>query len=263
MRGKWIFIILWVVACAGKSPTNRPVTATPQVPPPAAPLTITIQALPAFATFEQWQNFVLGLKAAALPDLLVIYQIDDPKIIHRLVREHLKDLGFQEIWAQREKASGGKPRALPRLAFLSRLKAHGKPQSRGRQFLTTPFLLPDGRGLTVIAVDFASHNERNHGQLFQDLKGLRRSIGKDQIVIAAGQFDLSPEEENKFHWLERVVHPDWLVSPVLLPVGRRHSAHMILMSKDVYDGTLDWRLGRDSIRAENLASISLHPAREP
>lgn len=232
-----------------------------------------------------WNEEVLKLKLERLgrviksakngqgPDILVLQEVENKKVLQRLVDEHLKNEGYRVILLE-----GNDIRGID-VAIVSRLKTAGPPvlhqipfkkieEKRKRDtrgILQANFKLPDGRGLAVFAVHFPApfHPYELRADAVNFLNRLKRRLPKGVLAVAAGDFNITREENESKNVVERFFDEHWLAAHKLGCKGCRGTNYyapkdswsfldMILISKEFYDGTLDWKAVPASVRILNL-----------
>lgn len=206
------------------------------------------------------------------PHLLMLQEIENKSVLERLVREHLSDLKYQVVLIE-----GQDQRGID-VAMLSRLPLKGKPKLHPIPFKNIPnerrkdtrgileahWLLPDQSTLVAYSVHFPApfHPRELREQAFEHLNQLKKIHGEHVHTIAAGDFNVPSEENNTFHLLERLVHPQWLVAHQLgceacqgtnyyAPKDSWSFLDMILLDKKFYDGERGWKVLRKSVRLVN------------
>lgn len=232
-----------------------------------------------------WNDDVLKVKLERLgrvinsakngqgPDILVLQEVENQRVLQRLVDDQLKDQGYKIILLE-----GGDARGID-VAILSRLKTRGAPvlhqipfkkiEERRRRdtrgILQAGFKLPDGRALSVFAVHFPApfHPYELRADAVAFLNKLKKELPTGTLAIAAGDFNITREEDEAQQVVERFLDANWLVAHKLGCKGCRGTNHyapknswsfldMILVSKEFYDGTLDWKALPASVRILNL-----------
>lgn len=185
-----------------------------------------------------WNDEKLDLKLARLtdvitqvnsgrgPDLLLMEEVENIKVLERWNQKFLKGLGYQSVVL----IEGPDVRGID-VAMMSRLPLDGKPvlhkipfvatnekdkewMGRSRGILEATFVLPDGQKLTAFGVHFPSqHNPTPwREQAIAYLNKLKAGLPKDRLVIAGGDFNISREEDNKSQLFSEKIGKNWKVS---------------------------------------------------
>lgn len=226
---------------------------------------------------ERLGKVIRSVKSGQGPDILVLEEVENKGILERLVKEQWGGLDGKQVIL----IEGPDQRGID-VAMVSRLPLLGKPRLRRipfhsishdqkidtRPILQARFKLPDGKPLTVFGVHFPApfHPFALRIQALQYLNQLRQEVGKDEMVIAAGDFNIPREEDNKERLLERFTQVDWVVAhkwacgtcngtTYYAPKKSWSFLDMIFLSKNFYDGLQGWKAVKESFRIVNRAEL--------
>lgn len=160
------------------------------------------------------------------PDLLIMEEVENVKVLERWNQKFLKDFGYQSIVL----IEGPDLRGID-VAMMSRLPVDGKPvlhkipfvakdpkdkewMGRSRGILEATFILPDGQKLTAFAVHFPSQANPTYwrDQAIAHLNKLKSQLPKGRLAIAGGDFNISREEDNKAQMFSEKIGSKWMVS---------------------------------------------------
>ena len=156
------------------------------------------------------------------PDIIAFQEIENERILERLRREHLADLGYQPAVL----LEGRDARGID-VAFLSRLPLAGDPVLHAfdvpdfpdragdtRGVLQADFALPDGSVLTGFAVHFPApyHPTPMRIAAYEHLNALRDALPDHHYAFAAGDFNTTSTEDEREGMLDRFARPGWTVA---------------------------------------------------
>ncbi len=129
-----------------------------------------------------------------------------------------------------------------------------------RGILQAQFLLPDQKNLTLLAVHFPSQGAPSHHRRagLIALSALKKKLSPDDLVIAAGDFNITAAEENKQKFFSERAAKDWLISHHLgcekcqgthNYQGEWSFLDVMLFSKNFNQSP--WQIQKESIRLAN------------
>ena len=234
-----------------------------------------------------WSDNVVETKLARLgqaisqvknglgPDILVLQEVENQRILKRLRDEKLSKSGYQSLVL----IEGNDRRGID-IAILSRLKQIGQAKlhpiafkgfgkdrtNDTRGILQADFELPGGKTLTVFGCHFPApfHPTEMRIQAFKALQKLQKDLPKDRLFMAAGDFNVTAEEDRNKKLLSTFVEKDWLVSHKIgcldcpgtqyYPPKKSWSfLDMVLLSKNFNDSSSSWKVLPKSVRLINGA----------
>ena len=156
------------------------------------------------------------------PDIIAFQEIENRRILERLRREHLAELGYGPAVL----VEGSDARGID-VAFLSRLPLAGDPVLHAfevsgfadragdtRGVLQADFELPDGSVLTGFAVHFPApfHPTPMRVAAYEHLNALREALPDHHHAFAAGDFNTTSTEDERERMLDRFARPGWTVA---------------------------------------------------
>lgn len=158
------------------------------------------------------------------PDVLFLQEVENKGVLERLNKEFLGGVYAEVILIE-----GNDPRGID-VAIISKLPLNSKPvlhtiplksddpeaKKDTRGILEADLKLPDGSPLTVYAIHFPSpsHPADLRSQALAHLNGLANPLKSSRFVIAAGDFNITAEE-NVTEKRSETISQDWLVSHVV------------------------------------------------
>lgn len=158
------------------------------------------------------------------PDILVMQEVENKKVLERLNKEFLNSAYAEVILIE-----GSDPRGID-VAIMSKLPLNRKPvlhtiplksddpeaKKDTRGILEADLKLPDGSPLTVFAIHFPSpsHPADLRTQALAHLNSLATPLKASRYVIAAGDFNITAEE-NVSEKRSETLSNDWMVSHVV------------------------------------------------
>ena len=155
-------------------------------------------------------------------DIIAFQEVENLRILERLRREHLADLGYEPAML----VEGSDVRGID-VAFLSRFPVVSDPVLHAfdvpeypdragdtRGILQANFGLPDGSVLTGFVVHFPApfHPTPMRAAAYEHLNSLRDALPDDRDAFAAGDFNTTSSEDEREDMLDRFVRPDWTVA---------------------------------------------------
>jgi endonuclease/exonuclease/phosphatase family metal-dependent hydrolase len=216
------------------------------------------------------------------PDILVLVEVENDKVLTKLNKDFLKDSGYQT----QVLIEGNDPRGIDP-ALLSKFPMEGKPvlhqipfQSQDpneqgkeqilRGILEVTLRLPDKSKLTVFANHFPSQGNPRHwrAQYVNYLAKLISEKSKINPVIAAGDLNITAEEEKEVGFFSKNLSDVALVSH-LIGCKECEGTHYyrggwsfldaIMFSKDLGpNGNAGWRVIPESIAVPRSVAMLLN-----
>lgn len=178
------------------------------------------------------------------PDVLVIAETENPKVLNDLVNNHLSGFGYSVV--QLDTSDKPKSRGID-VGMLSRLELVGIPSAhkitfakdqekcgKTRDILQAAFKLPDGEILNVFGVHFPSGGNPINCRIraFKQLKTLKESLPSKSLSVAAGDFNINCLETVTEGFNRLLFKGDWYVSPLVkhgcsAPGSSKFTDHLI------------------------------------
>lgn len=119
--------------------------------------------------------------------------------------------------------------------------------------------LPDQQILNLLVLYTGeSATPKARTQLLHRLSQLRKTFSPNQMVMAIGDPGITRDAEEKNHFIERMIQPDWLVTHTWATYGKSKSwplSSQILFSKDFFDGTNGWKVQPASFRSPEIGTV--------
>lgn len=160
------------------------------------------------------------------PDVLVLVEVENEKVLKRLNDEFLKKANYQTAVL----IEGPDERGID-IGLLSRFPLAGKPQlhspqikepdpeqatwaARTRGILDVPLKLPNGETLNVLGAHFPSQANPTpwRQQMLEQLTGIIKSKGEKSLVVAGGDLNITAEEEASQKLFKKIAEPQVAVS---------------------------------------------------
>lgn len=211
------------------------------------------------------------------PDILILEEVENRRVLELWQKEYLAKMGFKTIahiegFDKRGIDSAimskfplvGEPK-LHKIDFKGKTDEDKKWMDRSRGVLEATFKMPSGDLITVFGVHFPSQSNPTYWreQAIDYLNKLQASVPKENLLVAAGDFNISSEEDENEKLYERLAK-NWLVSH---QIGCKecigtHYYHpkrswsfldAILFRPDMNEksGTAKWKVINESIRVPN------------
>ena len=160
------------------------------------------------------------------PDIQVLAEIENINALRQLRDRKLADLGYQTMeLIEGPDTRGIDPAVLSRFPQWDKAQLHivpykdpqGQPDAKGsksRGILEVRLLLPDGQKIAVFAAHFPSMSNPSYlrKQAVEYLNQLKANLPKDVLAIAAGDFNVSHEEDQQQGFISKTLASEWLVS---------------------------------------------------
>jgi endonuclease/exonuclease/phosphatase family metal-dependent hydrolase len=235
--------------------------------------------------------FKLGIIADAIrqvnggrgADIIALQEVENVRILERLRREFLGDLGYQPAVL----IEGTDARGID-VAFLSKFPLAAEPvlhpfavqeypdrAGDTRGVLQADFALPDGSVLTGFAVHFPApyHPTPMRIAAYEHLNALRAALPDNRHAFAAGDFNTTSTEDEREALLDRYARPGWSVAQDLgcgdcqgtyyyAPEDNWSFLDTILFSPARGEKTTA-RLRADSVKIANRTPAQVTPAGTP
>ncbi|MBY0314512.1 MAG: endonuclease/exonuclease/phosphatase family protein [Bdellovibrionales bacterium] len=215
-----------------------------------------------------WNEYALKLKMQRLsevirsvnngrgPDILVVEEIENFKVLDRLNKDFLKGLGYTSYLQE-----NGDYRGID-VGILTRLKVTNDPylqKLRSRPGYIMQVALPDGERLNVIGVHFpiapTPIDERLEMVKYMiDYADAR----DDEYTLAAGDFNFPKNVEQHYDIINKFIRPFMVPAHLYCKdcVGTFYDSYdrdfsfldMVLMSKNFFKKKATWTLDVDSVQ---------------
>jgi len=227
---------------------------------------------------------ILQVNGGRGPDILALQEVENTEVLERLRSDYLGTAGYVTAAL----IQGDDPRGID-VAFLSRFPMRGEPtlhrvaHARGggdvRGILEATFALPDGTLLTGYCAHFPApgHAAATRREAFDALTALATKLPPGRLRFAAGDFNVSADEERRAHVTDGLLAAGWLAAHRAGCRGCRGSYYyarerewsfldMILVGPGLQpdDAGAGWRLSVESVRLANAlpeqSTRSGHPA---
>lgn len=226
-------------------------------------------------------DVILQVKNGKGPDILILEEVENLNILERLRLNHLQAAGYRKSIL----IEGPDERGID-VAMLSRLPLKGEPKLNEikltqmnkktkkevpgrptRGILQAQFELPGGQSLTVLGVHFPSQGGPTalRKTAIQKLLEVKTTLPKDEYVIAAGDFNITAEEDAQHGLFSERLAKDFLISHQIgcddcegthNYRGRWSFLDAILFSKN-FQGE-KWQVDAKSIRVANKSIFQLN-----
>lgn len=221
------------------------------------------------------------------PDIQVLVEIENMNALRQLRDRKLSDLGYQTMeLIEGPDTRGIDPAVLSRFPQWDKAQMHiipykdpqGKPDrvgAKSRGILEVRLLLPDGQKVAVFAAHFPSMSNPTYlrKQAVLELNRLKAALPKGVLAIAAGDFNVSREEDQQQGYISKILAGDWLVSHLVgcktckgTEVYKREWSFLdnVSFSPEMADGgTAAWALDISSIQVPHSVSEHVNKFGEP
>lgn len=177
------------------------------------------------AKLKAYANVLLAMPA--MPDILVIPETENLKVMKDLVDRHLSREGFNIVQldtSDEPRSRGIDVALLSKLPIVGEPKAHvidfGKDKDRcgvTRDILETTVKLTDGENLTIFGVHFPSGRSPKECRFraFKKLSELANSLPEGSLSVAAGDFNINCNETTSGAYERLLYRGNWYVSPLV------------------------------------------------
>lgn len=160
------------------------------------------------------------------PDIQVLVEIENINALKLLRDRKLADLGYQTMeLIEGPDTRGIDPAVLSRFPEWDKAQLHiipfkdkqGAPDKEGavsRGILEVRLLLPDGQKIAVFVGHFPSmsHPTYLREQAIRELNRLKAALPAGVLAIAAGDFNVSHDEDQRSGLISTILANDWTVS---------------------------------------------------
>ena len=169
---------------------------------------------------------ILQVNQGRGPDILVMPEVENIHVLQTFNHKYLKAAQYKSVVHLEGPDKRGidvsiltrLPKAsdpiLHRIPFQGKNPGDQKWMNRSRGILESHFFLPDGQEIAVFAVHFPSPRNptywRQQAILF--LNHLQSRLPEKVLSIAAGDFNISREEDRNFQLYKNQIGKNWLVS---------------------------------------------------
>lgn len=162
-----------------------------------------------------------------VPDVVVIPETENLKVMEDLVSRHLSGEGYAIVQldtSDEPESRGIDVALLSKLPIVGQPKAHivdfGRDKERcgvTRDILETTVKLPDGENLTVFGVHFPSGRSPSQCRYraFKELSKLARDLPEGSLSVAAGDFNINCNETSSDAYERLLFRGNWYTSPVI------------------------------------------------
>lgn len=222
-------------------------------------------------------DVVRQIKNGKGPDVLILQEVENIKILERWRTEYLADMNFKpalliegpdkrgiDVGILSKLESVG-PTTLHLIPYKANeaLKADQIRPTRG--ILEATLALPDGAPLTVLGLHFPSQSAptETRKQAVDFINVIRSKLPQDRMVIVGGDFNISSDEDSKTGYVSRTLAKDWGVSHLMgcqgcpgttfYPRNQTWSFFDILLVTPGLkpEGSSPWKVLPETIRIEN------------
>lgn len=163
---------------------------------------------------------ILGNKNQC-PDLVILVEVENLKILQRLNREFLKSCSYPTaVLKEGDDRRGIDTGLLSRFPLEGEAKLHPisfrsglREQPKTRGILEVPLLLPGGEKLRAFAIHFPApyHDFSQRLDAFASLQKLAEAAQPEaDIILAAGDFNTPAKEDSRLY--RQLASPSWWVS---------------------------------------------------
>lgn len=216
------------------------------------------------------------------PDILIFQEVENRQVLEALVNKHLGDQGYNTIAIIDGPDYRGIDSAVvsrlaiannPMLLPIPQVNFGRKAKSIIRPILKVTLRMTAKLKLTVFAVHFPSPQKswilRKQSLEFLNKLAAKESI--DSLVIAAGDFNNSSEEELHFGLFEKYAKPNWWISHFEgcehCPGSHFHASSQQWSFLDAIllyrKGNRQWRMRQKSIQVMHNYAFQRSPSGAP
>ena len=169
---------------------------------------------------------ILQVNEGRGPDILIMPEVENLRVLQKFNNKYLKAAKYKTIIHQEGPDKRGidvsiltrLPKAskpiLHRIPFQEKKPGDRQWMNRSRGILESHLLLPDGQKIAIFAVHFPSPRNptywRQQAILFMNY--LKSRLPEDVLAIAAGDFNISRQEESNYRLYKKQIGKNWLVS---------------------------------------------------
>lgn len=217
---------------------------------------------------------VLQVDEGRGPDILVLQEVENEGVLERLRSEFLGKAAYRPgILIEGDDIRGIDTALLSRLEPVGKPRLHKIPyagmtpaQSRtSRGVLEAAFLLPGGRPLTVFALHLPAptHPRGFREQALRFLNARLAALPPGSMAAAAGDFNITAEEDARFRLYHRIAGPSWIAAHRIGCRGCPGTNHYgkgdswsfldtVLLSRSLApEGGAPWTVVPESVRLAN------------
>jgi len=190
-------------------------------------------------------------------DVLILQEVENFGILNRFRKEYLKKAGYHTaVLIDGKDYRGIDIAILSRLPLVKEPVLHDIPfwpEKSSRGILEATLLLPKGKFLHVFGLHFPSQAStvKFRIQAIKHLNKLRSRLPEHAIVIAAGDCNITSDEEKEFGVLREYADPDWIVSNFIGRMKQKGSTY--------YEVTKKWSFFDIILFSKNLSERSINP----
>jgi endonuclease/exonuclease/phosphatase family metal-dependent hydrolase len=180
---------------------------------------------------ERLADVILQIGNGKGPDVLILQEVENIKILRRLNQEYLQAAAYKEVIL----IEGPDERGID-VAMLSRLPLNSKPKLNTidlpyidrqtgkidktkearptRGILQAQFKLPGGETLTALGVHFPSQGSPTPARevAIAKLLEVKKSLPKDEYIIVGGDFNITAKEDSQHGLFSKKLASEFLVS---------------------------------------------------
>lgn len=226
---------------------------------------------------KRLKDVVAQVKSGRGPDVLILQEVENVKILERWRTEYLGDMGYKPaILIEGPDQRGIDVGVLTRLESVGPATLHlipFKPNDNltpaqirpTRGILEVTLALPDGSPFTVMGLHFPSQSAptETRKQAVEFINTLRSKLPADRMIVVGGDFNISSEEDMKTGYVSKSLAKDWGVSHIMGCKGCSGTTYypktqswsffdILLVSPGLKpEGQSPWTVVPESIRIEN------------
>lgn len=218
---------------------------------------------------------VLQTKDGKGPDILILEEVENLRVLQRWVDEYLKSANYKTVIL----VEGKDQRGID-VAIVSRFDTDGTPilhpipfqnidkkeKMDTRGILEVGLKMPDGQKIVVYANHFPApfHKTTFRAQAYEYLSQLMKEKPRETLQVAGGDFNTTSKENNREDLLGKYVKSDWIVAHEKGYEGSQGTSYypkdkswsfldMLLLSKNFEDGK-SWEWNPKSYVIANKAA---------
>lgn len=228
---------------------------------------------------ERLAQVILQVNGGRGPDILIMEEVENLRILKRLRDEHLQAADYKTIVfiegpdkrgidvavMSRLPEAQTEPAQLHKIPFKGRTPEDQIWMNKSRAILQANLMLPDGEILTVFAIHFPSPSNPQYWreQAISHLVKIKKSLPPGRLVIAGGDFNIASDEEDKANHYSSTLSKEFQVSHLIGCKGCRGTNYYhrkkswsfldaLLFSKEMSaTGTANWYVEPSSIFIPN------------
>jgi endonuclease/exonuclease/phosphatase family metal-dependent hydrolase len=202
-------------------------------------------------------------------DILFFQEVENMDVLKILRDNHLQGLGYKTIvLIEGDDFRGIDVAVMSKLPLAERPVLHKIPFSKKkstRGILQTTFHLPDKKKLYTLTLHFPSQASpvKFRMEAFRYLNDIKKKLPGNAMVIAAGDCNVTSDEDREYQIFDKVIQDNWLVSHRIGKMKYKGSTYfsrteswsffdIILFSKSLFSKTKGtWSVIPESIRISN------------